>query len=244
MDCSQDRFLGGRIAVHQPRDGFRSGTDAVMLAAAVPVGAGEEVLELGCGVGIASLCLAARVPDCHIKGIEIAPELVALADQNARINALEQSVHFEQADAFEPPKHLRRGFDHVFCNPPFHQNAGEVSPNADRARALSDREGLAKWINAGLARVTGGGTLTMILRADRLAEALQTTPNQGICVFPLWPRAGEAAKRTILQVRKNSHSPMRLAAGLVLHGADGRYTTQADAVLRGETSLALTTPRL
>jgi len=244
MDCSEDRFLGGRIGVRQPRDGFRSGTDAVMLAAAVPAGAGEEILELGSGVGIASLCLVARVPGCRIQGVEIAPELVTLADGNARANALERRVQFEHANAFALPRPLRREFDHVFCNPPFHQSAGEVSPNADRARALSDREGLGRWIDAGLARTTGDGTLTMILRADRLAEALRAAPQYGVCVFPLWPCVGEAAKRILLQIRKNSHAPLRLAAGLVLHDADGRYTAQADAVLRGVTSLALASPRL
>ena len=243
MAFTDDGFLGGRIVAHQPRDGFRSGTDAVMLAAAVPARVGDDVLELGCGVGIASLCLAARVPDCRITGVEIASELVAIANENARTNNLHKDVHFDQADVLRLPKHLRKSFTHVFCNPPFHHPAGELSPNAGRALALSDREGLASWIKCGLVRVASGGTLTVILRADRLREALGAVPQQGVSIFPLWSRQCEPAKRVILQI-DHSRTPLRLAAGLVMHDDDGRYTPQADAVLRNASSLALTTPRL
>lgn len=244
MEFTEDGFLGGRIVARQPRGGFRSGIDSVMLAAAVPACTGDDVLELGCGVGIAALCLAARVPDCLVTGIEIAPELIGLANDNARANRFEDRVRFELADAFQLPKHLRKAFCHVFCNPPFHQRAGEISPNSDRARALSDREGLGNWIAAGFARVAAGGTLTMILRADRLGEAIQIASPRGICVFPLWPRAGEPAKRILLQIRKNSRAPLRLAAGLVLHDEEGAYTPRTDAVLRNAASLALMSRRL
>jgi tRNA1(Val) A37 N6-methylase TrmN6 len=60
-----------------------------------------------------------------------------------------------------------------------------------------------------------------------------------VTIFPLWPRAGEAAKRVILQVRKGSRSELTLSPGLVLHAADGRYTTDADAVLRDGLALPM-----
>ena len=242
MEWSEDRFLGGRIVVRQPLDGFRSGTDAVMLAAAVPPNAGDELLEIGSGVGVASLCLAARVDGCTIAGVEVAAELVALAQANARLNQLDQRVRFEPADGLRLPQHLRKSFDHVFCNPPFHGSAGEISPNEDRARALIDRDGLGRWIATALARVSAGGTLTLILRADRLGEALQALPQHGVTIFPLWRRERAPAKRTILQIRKSSRAPPVLLPGLVLHDESGCYTPEADAVLRGAASLALLTP--
>jgi len=76
---SSDRFLNGRVIASQPLTGFRSGLDAVMVSAAVPARADDEVLELGSGAGIASLCLAARIPECRVCGIELFPELVDLA---------------------------------------------------------------------------------------------------------------------------------------------------------------------
>ena len=57
---SCDAFLGGRLRIWQPRAGYRAGIDPVMLAAAVPARPRQSVLELGCGAGTASLCLAAQ----------------------------------------------------------------------------------------------------------------------------------------------------------------------------------------
>ena len=61
----------------------------------------------------------------------------------------------------------------------------------------------------------------------------------GVAVYPLHPHAGEAAKRVIVQVTKASRAPLAMLHGLVLHEADGRYTAEADAVLRGEKGLSL-----
>jgi hypothetical protein len=61
-DLTHDAFLGGMLRLWQPRSGYRAGVDPVLLAASVPAVAGQRVLELGCGVGTAILCLAARVP--------------------------------------------------------------------------------------------------------------------------------------------------------------------------------------
>ncbi len=51
-----------------------------------------------------------------------------------------------------------------------------------------------------------GGFFTTIVRADRMQEALAALPRAGVNIFPLWPRAGMAAKRVILQARKGSRS--------------------------------------
>jgi len=49
-----ETFLDGRVRIAQPESGFRSGLDAVMLAAAVPAQAGQTALELGAGTGTAT----------------------------------------------------------------------------------------------------------------------------------------------------------------------------------------------
>lgn len=239
-----DRFLGGKVTVRQPATGFRSGLDAVMLAAAVPAAPGDNVLELGSGAGVTSLCLAARVPDCRVAGVEIDAELTELATTNAIENGMATRVSFVAADAFALPTALKREFAHVFSNPPFHGDTGEASPDASRAQALHDGGRLADWLQAGVRRTVSGGTFTAILRADRLGEALQALPPRGVTIYPLWPRAGEAAKRILVQIRKGSVAAPTLLHGLVLHQADGRFTAEADAVLRDGGSLALGKPRL
>jgi tRNA1Val (adenine37-N6)-methyltransferase len=236
-DCSEDGFLGGKLTIRQPRQGFRAGLDAVLLAAAVPAAGGEEVLELGSGAGTAALCLAWRVAGVKIRGLEVDVKLVDIAATNANINNLSVCASFHAGDALNPPEGFRRQFDHVLCNPPFHGETGETSPDPARALALSDGGKLADWLAAGLKRTRTQGSFTAILRADRLAEALAALPEGGGAVFPLWPRKDEPAKRVLLQWRVGGRTPLRLLSGLTLHAADGRYTPAADAILKGETAI-------
>lgn len=232
---TEDGFLNGRLKLRQPRHGFRAGLDAVMLAAAVPAGTDDRCLELGAGVGTASLCLAARA-GCSVTGIEIDPELTELANQNAALNAMPDLVRFEQGDALA----TREGaFGHVFCNPPFHGSEGQTSPNAQKARALQDEGTLKDWVRSGVEHVASKGSFTVIVRADRLDEVLAALPATGVHIFPLLPRAGESPKRIIVQWRNGSdRKPARLP-GLILHQSDGRYTPEADAILRDAAPLRI-----
>jgi len=210
-----------------------------MLAAAVPTLSSGEVLEVGAGAGIASLCLAARARDVSIIGVEIDPSLALLANENAAENKCADRVKFFEADIFALPNEFKRDFAHVFCNPPFHDEQGEISPEPSRDRALRDTGTFGGWIETGLKRTISGGTFTTIIRADRLSEALTQMPERGVMIFPLWPRAGELAKRVILQARKGSRAASKLSPGLALHNADGTYTAEANAILRDGASLAL-----
>ena len=238
-EFTQDCFLGGRVRLRQPARGFRSGLDVVLLAAAVPARSGDEILVLGAGSGAGSLCLAARVRGCAIQGVEIDPDLAQLANDNAASNGLAKRVRFVAADIFALPKTLRRSFNHVFCNPPFHGGSGALPLESARARALHDDGQLAAWLAAGMKRVGSEGTFTTIVRCDRLAEALGALPGRGVSILPLWPRADDPAKRVILCVRQGSRAPLKLLPGLVLHEKNGRYTRQADAILRDGRALAL-----
>ena len=233
-----DGFLGGRLSIAQPRRGFRAGHDTVLLAASVPALTGSHVLELGSGAGIASLCLACRVAQIRVTGIEIDPELVALANENAARNQMADRVTFECADAAAIGG--RESFDHVFFNPPFHPASGEESPSACRDLAMRDAaNAIGDWTRSGLALTRTGGTVTAILRADRADEMLAASDGRGVILFPLFPRAGEAPKRMIVQFQKGDDAPLHLTAGLVLHEQDGRNTDAAEAVLRHGAALRL-----
>jgi tRNA1Val (adenine37-N6)-methyltransferase len=236
-----ETFLDGRVKVTQPESGFRSGLDAVMLAAAVPAAPGQTAMELGAGSGTASLCLAARVPGMVVTGVEWDEDLTALAQANAAANGADCT--FIAADIFALPKGLKRDFEQVFANPPFH-GEGRSSPDAARAAALMDGGRLSDWLTLGWQRTVSGGFFTAILRADRLNEVLAAFPERGVCAFPLWPRQGEVPKRVIVQARKGSNAPFALLPGLVLHQEDGSWTPEADAVLRRGNALALSGARL
>jgi len=237
-ELTEDRFLDGTVILRQPADGYRAAIDPVMLAAAVDAGPGDRVLEAGTGHGAAAICLARRVPDCSVTGLEIQPDLVRLANDNARLNGLSGSVQVMVGDLVRPlPRIAAGGFDHVLANPPYLDSfRADVSP--DPGRAAANVEGVADlrdWIGFLLRMVRTKGTITLIHRADRLDEILALLHgNAGeTVVFPLWPKRGVAAKRVIVRARKGIRTPLALSPGLVLHEEDGTYTEQADAILRG-----------
>lgn len=243
-DITEDRLLGGRLTVRQPREGFRIAIDTVFLAAAVPVRAGEKVLDLGCGVGGAALCLLAREPGAQVTGLEMQRGLVALAGENAKANGFEGrfSAMLGEVRA-APPRIAPGGFDHVLANPPYLEE-GKASASPKEGKRLADMEGearLADWLKAAVTYARDGGSITFVQRADRLEPLLAGL--QGACgdlvVFPLWAGPGKPARRVLVQAVKRSAKPMTLASGLTLHAEGGGYTAEAEAVLREAAPLRL-----
>jgi tRNA1(Val) A37 N6-methylase TrmN6 len=233
-----DGFLGGRLAIAQPKRGFRAGHDSVLLAAAVPAELGSRVLELGSGAGVAALCLAARVPGVDVLGIEIDSGLVELARDNAARNSMAGRVRFEQGDVLQFDGGA--AFDHVFFNPPFYPASGQESVHAARDRAMRDADqALAGWMRTALVAVKDAGSVTAIIRADRASEVLGEAAGLAAILFPLFPHAGEEPKRAIVRVIRGTNGLLRRARGLVLHEADGRNTEAAEAVLRHAAALRL-----
>lgn len=244
FEVSDDSLLGGRVALRQPRSGYRAAIDPVFLAAAVPAGPGDLVLDVGAGVGAAALCLARREPGCNIRGIELQRELVRLATENVIANGLSSRVDVMVGDLLHPPPRLAPGaFTHVMANPPYlPESAGSPPPDAGKARANVESEAaLSDWVRFALGMVRPKGSVTFVHRADRLPALLGAMAAQAgdIAVFPLWPGVGKPASRVIVRGRKGVESPTRLLPGLVLHEADGRYTTAADTVLREAAGLVL-----
>lgn len=238
-----DHLLDGRLVLEQPSRGFRASIDAVLLAAAVdgglePAGASArvEVLDAGCGVGTASLCLARRHPAFAVTGLEIEPSTAGLARDNVARNSLDDRISVELGDVLDPPMSLRhRQFAAVITNPPFNPTTGKAARNEARALATSDAAGPMAWLGACLKRLAPGGQLVLIHRTDRL-QAVLTALNGAtgqIEIIPLWPGAdGQPAKRVVIRCRKGRRTPAALLPGLVLHEATGKFTAMAEAILR------------
>jgi tRNA1(Val) A37 N6-methylase TrmN6 len=237
-NLTDDAFLGGRLNLLQPKAGFRSGLDAVMLAASILAKPRQHVCDVGAGVGAALMCLAARVPDLEVSAVEIDPVLAALATQNHVRNGLTGSLIVHEADVLMRPRSVpRQAFHHVMSNPPFHDAArGTLAPERTKARAKAiDADGLSAWLRFCRALVRPKGTVTVILPPAQLAAAMSALTRDGLggVVIPLWPKAGVPAKRVILRVLMNSSAPMQLQPGLVLHEGDGHATSFAEQILRG-----------
>ena len=239
-DPVQSDFLGGRVTAWQPVDGYRAGVDPVLLAASLPAKQGQTALELGCGVGVASLCLLARVPDMTVTGVELQAEYADLARRNADDNAVAFEV--QTGDLTALPEDLRdRQFDHVFANPPyFLRDRSTAARDAGRDIALGGGTPLEAWVEVAAKRCKPKGYVSFIQRIERLPElmAAMSTCLGSLQVLPLIPRRGREAQLVLIRGRKNGRAEFRLHDGIVLHdGArhekDGDdYSDVATKVLR------------
>ncbi|MDG4649011.1 methyltransferase [Roseibacterium sp. SDUM158017] len=238
-DLTRDAFLGGRVHAWQLRRGYRAGTDPVLLAAACPARAGDSVLELGCGVGVASLCLGVRVPDVRLTGVERQAAYAELARRNATEGGVDLDV--VTADLAALPRELKqRAFGHVIANPPyFRPGDGTAADDAGREAALREETPLAAWTEAAFARLAPKGWLTMIQTAERLPDLLGVLGGFGsISVLPLQSRPGRPAGRVLLRARKGGRAPFRLLPALLVHEgeshlSDGEsFTKELNGILR------------
>jgi tRNA1(Val) A37 N6-methylase TrmN6 len=235
---TEDTLLAGRVRVLQPERGYRIAVDAVLLAAAIDAAPGERVLDLGAGVGAVGLCLAARVPDCTVVGIELQPALAQLAERNTLLNGMNGRMRTIVHDLARPLPSDLGAFDHVASNPPY-LAAAVADPSPVRSKALATVEssaGLARWLAVAAGAAKSAGTLLVIHRSDRLEEVVSCLVKLGWADVAI--RRLPPAPRVLMRARRSAAARRREAAPFVLHRPDGCYTDAAEAVLRGAAPLA------
>ncbi len=246
-DLTQDAFLDGRVHLWQPRKGYRAGVDPVLLAASIAAKPGDTVLELGCGAGAASLCLAARIADLSITGVEVQEDYAALARRNATENKADMTV--VQADLRTLPSDLRqKQFNHVFMNPPYYdRTTGSGSDDAGRDIAFAGDTPLADWLDVGIKRLAPKGHLNIIQHISRLPEVLAMTQNRlgSLILRPIAGRIGASPQRFLLRGVQAGRGPFVMLPALILHEgaahtADAEsYTPQIKGILRNGEKLDL-----
>ena len=238
LETTHDTLYNGAVHIVQPKNGYRFGLDALMLAGCVSLSSGQAILELGCGVGVVLNALAHRGRrdgiDSRLTGIESEPEIAALAQQNAVLN--QADMHIVNGNLTDKALFDDLGrFDQIVCNPPYHPT-DRSTPAADAYRTtahIETADGLSAWLHAANRFLNPKGRFTMIHRADRLHDYLPLCAKflGNIAIIPVWPKAGLPAKRLVITGVKGSRGGMVMHPGLVVHETDGGFTAEADAVL-------------
>lgn len=238
---TDDAFIGGRLILRQARKGYRAGMDALLLAAAVSALSFRKGLDAGCGVGGAMLTAASLIDhDGRLTGLEKDAAAAALAAYNVEANELAGRVNVFNGDILTPPAAMLGAFDLVFSNPPFFDDDSAIRPpSEERTAAWIAGVPLEAWIKAMAKLCAPKGHLLVLHRADRLGDILSALEGRAgdAVIYPVRPRAGEAAKRVIICAKVGSRAPMRLLKGLDLHpqSGEGRFTPEAEAVFTGAT---------
>ena len=245
-EVSRDRFHEGGFEVLQFRNsGHRAGSDALLLAAALPQGASGRMADLGSGSGVAALAalrcnpsLSALMVEIDAGMADLARETLSLPANRAtakRAEVLQADVTLTGKDRETAGLH-NASFDHVIMNPPYNHERQRISPDPLKALAhVMGGAGLEGWMRTACAIPKPGGILHLIYRAEKLGEIIAAGQGRfgGLTILPLHSRADAAASRVIVRARRGSKAPLAVAPGIVLHGEDGAPTGEAHALLNG-----------
>ena len=251
IELIETTLLCGRVKLLQPKIGFHTSIDAVFLAAAVPVKNQYKVLDVGCGVGSVGLCVISRNENISLTGIDIQPELIHLARENADLNSVTDRCTFFHGDLQKEKTIPNNSFNVVVMNPPYLEGGAHI-PSPEKIKATSHGENISgatleDWIKYAHHKLKQGGILTMIHRADRMDDVIMTLKRKrwfgSLVIYPLWSHTEKDAGRILIQARKERYAPLILKSGMIIHKKNGQYTDAADLILSKNGSLVLT-PRL
>ncbi len=227
---TRDSLFSGRLLIYQEEKGYRFSIDAVLLAGLAGVRPGDRIVELGSGCGVVLLILAFRGLGESLLGIEIQPELLALAQRNARENGLDDRLHFLQAD-FRAVSQLLppRSCDIVLSNPPYRRlNSGRVNPEKQRAIARHELAAtLPDVFGAADHLLVGGGRLGLIYPATRLASLMVAAHEAGFCpkdLTVIYSDPASPARLVYVQCTKRGGEELHVSPPFFIYERPGEYS--------------------
>jgi tRNA1(Val) A37 N6-methylase TrmN6 len=246
-EVTEDAFLGGRLRLRQLKSGHRAGHDAMLLAAATPATPGNRVVDFGAGVGAAGLAVARRVATIDLVLVEVDAALAALARANAAANAIAADVVVldieASADSFAAAGLTPDSAEIVLMNPPFNDSARHrASPDRARETAhIATATTLESWVHAARRILKPKGVLTLIWRADGLAEVLSALDRGfgSLEILPVHANFTAPAIRILIRAIKGGRAPMQIHASLLLNDESGVPNKRVQEILAGERTLPL-----
>lgn len=219
--------LGRGFSVLQDTEGYLFTQDSVICANLLRAGSRDRLLDLGCGTGIMSVLALLKKGVRDAVGLDVDERAVALAARNAERCGLAGRMTLVCRDVRGASRELgRESFDKVVCNPPYF----DFSDGGDGGRnALAKRESEARledFIATGAECLRFGGDFTLVMRAERLADAVSSFRAHGLepkTLTLIFPRPDAEAGSFVMTARKGGRPGLRTDALYVTDG-EGRPT--------------------
>jgi len=237
---THDTLLRGRVKLLQPRHGFRSSLDPILLAAFVEPPFGR-FLDLGCATGALAFLLLDKDPAATGVGVEIQPRLAELAVRGRDANGFADRFDVLKTDVRSPGLLPARAFDLVATNPPFRPlGTGVLPPLSEKAMANHEVTlALSEWLDVAMGALASGGRLAAIFPFDRQKELRDGLQLRGFFVLrsrAVVPEAEQPPKRILVEARAGTAEEV-IEPPLIVHH-DRAYTAEVRRLL-GEDSADL-----
>lgn len=235
---SLDAFLGGKLKLFQPKQGYRFSIDSILLADFVSPKATDRIIELGTGAGIIPLLLHYNKQFHSILAVEIQDELVAIAQKNITLNGAEDRIEIIHADFRQfVASYGKEKFDIVISNPPYRKlHSGRLNPQQGKAIARHEISCTLEELIATTAKLLSSrGHFGYIYPAFRLGEMLIMLKRHKLSANKLCfvhPQAGREATHFLIDGGFTSPLNLKVLPPLFVFNPDGSYTNKLEQILQ------------
>lgn len=211
----------------QDSDDYAFSQDSVLLANFAKLNKGDALLDLGCGCGILSTLAIIKKHISRAVGIELQPNVAAMAQKSAEMNKISDKFDVICADV----KNIRgliqaESFDKVICNPPYFANPDKKTVEK---REISRRESsatLKDFVDAAAYSLKYGGDFWISIKCERLAECISCLCNYGLEpkeLFLVYPKISRSVDIVVIKARKGA-KPGLTTKTFIVRDEDGNYT--------------------
>lgn len=161
------------MKIIQKKDGFKFGTDAVLLSDFAKDFPSKHTLDLCSGTGIIAFLLYGKSKTKKFTTVEIQEEMAKMAEKSVMLNGLSENIRVICADLKNAVTLFgKRQFDLITCNPPYIRDG---ITNENDAKTISRHEVLCTLediINVSSQLMKTNGRLAIVHRPSRIAELL------------------------------------------------------------------------
>ena len=240
MDTSLDNFLDGRLKIYQPKKGFRAGIDSVLLASSVQVDQNFNILDVGCGAGVISYCIAYRCEGLKITGLEKNKDYYNLAMKSKKINKIKSKINFINADFINVKNNQ---YDVIVSNPPwFKEKTTYMSSNNLINDSKVESLSVDTWINNVSKNLKNSGKYYTIFPYSRINELLKSLKKYftNVNVYPISSFSNNPPDRAIVIAHNSTKAlEFRESQKIVIHNDNNTFKESINSILREGSSLLL-----
>lgn len=231
-DETLEELMINDLVLIQKQNGFRFGTDAVLLSDFARDIPSESTLDLCTGSGIIPILLSHKSRAKEIYGLEIQEDIHEMSLRSVKANGLEDKVHLLCGDLKNITRIFpKRSFNLVTCNPPYMKcgsgiECDDYSKHVSRHEALCTLEDVIKSAECML---KSGGHFCMVHRPSRLTDILtlmrkyELEPKRLRFVLP---KADSAPTLILIDGLWRGGNELKILPPLILYNSDGTETDE------------------
>lgn len=220
------------LKIIQKKDGFKFGTDAVLLSDFAKLIKAENILDLCTGSGIVPLLLSAKTNAKNIVGLEIQKDYAQMAQRSVKMNELSERVKIINGDLKNSLDFFKkRSFDLITCNPPYMRTNSAVLNELDE-KIIARHEvkcTLEDIISVSSSLISLTGHLVMVHRPSRLCDIIYLMRKYDIepkRIRFVHNTACDAPVLVLVDGLYKGKSDVKILPPLVMYNTDGSETEE------------------